>query len=46
VNDLQDPWVADFMNGRKHKIENDVPYIDLHFETLAGCKCQSRQEGK
>jgi len=37
VNDLQDPWVADFMNGRKHKIENDVPYIDFDFESLAGC---------
>jgi len=37
VKDLQDPWVADFMNGRKYKIESDVPFIDLHFESLAGC---------
>ncbi len=35
VNHLDDPWVASFMNGRKHKIENDVPYIDFHFESLA-----------
>ena len=36
VNNLDEPWVASFMNGRKRKIENDVPYINLHFESLAG----------
>jgi Ser/Thr protein kinase RdoA (MazF antagonist) len=27
-------WVAGFMNGRKRKIEADVPYIDFDFESL------------
>jgi Ser/Thr protein kinase RdoA (MazF antagonist) len=36
VNNLDDsPWIAHFMNGRKHKIEQDIPYIDFDFESLA-----------
>jgi Ser/Thr protein kinase RdoA (MazF antagonist) len=35
VNNLDDPWVAGFMRGRKERIENDVPYLDLDFESLA-----------
>jgi len=27
VNNLEDPWCAEFMRGRKQKIENDVPYF-------------------
>jgi Ser/Thr protein kinase RdoA (MazF antagonist) len=30
LNDL-DPWCASFMRDRKHKIENDVPYVDMSF---------------
>ena len=31
-----DPWVGKFMIGRKHRIENDVPYVSMDFEaTLA-----------
>jgi Ser/Thr protein kinase RdoA (MazF antagonist) len=36
VNKLDEPWVAGFMQGRKQKIENDVPFIDFDFESLAG----------
>jgi len=28
-------WCARFMQGRKYKIEHDVPYIDIDFETLS-----------
>jgi Ser/Thr protein kinase RdoA (MazF antagonist) len=35
VNHLEDPWNINFMHNRKHKIENDVPYIDFDFESLA-----------
>jgi Ser/Thr protein kinase RdoA (MazF antagonist) len=35
VNHLDDPWVASYMEGRKQRIEGDVPFIDLHFESLA-----------
>jgi len=27
VNNLDDPWCADFMRARKHSIENEVPYF-------------------
>ncbi len=30
----EDPWVANYMNGRKKRIENDVPVIDFDFEEL------------
>jgi len=31
VNNIDNPWVAGFMKGRKEKIERDVPYLDLDF---------------
>ena len=37
VNNLDDPWVASYMEGRKQRIENDVPFIDFDFESLASC---------
>jgi Ser/Thr protein kinase RdoA (MazF antagonist) len=30
LDDL-DPWCASFMDNRKYKIENDVPYVDMSF---------------
>ena len=35
VNHLDEPWVARFMAGRKQRIENDVPVIDLDFKSFA-----------
>lgn len=34
VNDIDDPWAARYMNGRKERIDNDVPYIDVDFAGL------------
>ncbi len=35
VDNLEDdPWVANYMQGRKEKIENDVPFIDFAFDRL------------
>ena len=34
VNNLDDPWCIRYMQGRKEKIENNVPYIDFDFEML------------
>jgi Ser/Thr protein kinase RdoA (MazF antagonist) len=34
VHELEDPWVANYMNNRKFKIEANVPFIDFDFETL------------
>jgi Ser/Thr protein kinase RdoA (MazF antagonist) len=36
VDNLDDPWCARYMQGRKERIENDVPYVDFCFESLAG----------
>jgi len=36
VDNLEDPWCQRYMRGRKERIENDVPYIDYPFESLAG----------
>ena len=30
----EDPWAARYMEGRKERIEGDVPVIDFDFETL------------
>jgi hypothetical protein len=30
-----DPWNAGYMNGRKEKIEEGMPYIDYDFSKLA-----------
>jgi len=35
VSHLDDPWVESYMKGRKERIENDVPFIDLDFESLS-----------
>jgi Ser/Thr protein kinase RdoA (MazF antagonist) len=35
VESMTDEWNLRYMNGRKEKIENDVPYIDLDFTRLA-----------
>lgn len=29
-----DDWVSKFMRGRKERVWNDVPYVDLDFETI------------
>jgi Ser/Thr protein kinase RdoA (MazF antagonist) len=29
VDNIDHPWVAMFMNNRKERIENDVPFIDF-----------------
>jgi Ser/Thr protein kinase RdoA (MazF antagonist) len=29
--DNLDPWNSSYMRNRKHKIENDVPYVDMEF---------------
>ena len=29
VNNISDSWVAQFMQGRKERIENDVPYVEI-----------------
>ena len=36
VNNLDDPWVIEYMDGRKQRIEGDVPFIVFDFESLAG----------
>jgi Ser/Thr protein kinase RdoA (MazF antagonist) len=33
--DNLDPWCASFMKDRKHKIEHDVPYVDLEWDSFA-----------
>jgi len=35
VNNLDDPWVENYMRNRKERIENDIPYIDFDFESLS-----------
>lgn len=35
VEKLTDPWCLRFMHDRKRRIEQDVPYIDYDFATLA-----------
>ncbi len=36
VTHLTDRWVAGYMDGRKARIENGVPYLDFDFEKLSG----------
>jgi len=36
VENLEDPWVAYYMRGRKQRIEENIPFIDFHFEELGG----------
>jgi amicoumacin kinase len=35
VNHIEDEWCTRFMNNRKSRIENDIPYIDFNFESLS-----------
>jgi Ser/Thr protein kinase RdoA (MazF antagonist) len=35
VDNLDDPWCAAFMQGRKERIEGDVPFLDYAFGSLA-----------
>jgi Ser/Thr protein kinase RdoA (MazF antagonist) len=36
IENLDNQWCARFMDGRKSRIEEDVPYIDFDFEGLRG----------
>jgi amicoumacin kinase len=38
VNNITDPWAARFMNGRKARIEADLPYLDMAFWPRNGYK--------
>lgn len=35
VTDIEDEWCARFMQGRKARIEQDIPYIDFDFSSLS-----------
>lgn len=35
VDNLEDRWVAYYMQGRKERIHNDIPFVDFDFEELA-----------
>ena len=35
VHNLDDPWIARYMEGRRQLIEDGVPYLDFDFESLA-----------
>ena len=35
VEKIDDAWCLNYMENRKTKIENDVPYIDFDWDTLA-----------
>lgn len=41
-----DPWVAKFLPGRREKIEGDVPYVDIDFETLLSARPQKQAAGR
>jgi Ser/Thr protein kinase RdoA (MazF antagonist) len=34
VDNLDDPWVANFMRNRKKRIEEDVPFLNFDFSSL------------
>jgi Ser/Thr protein kinase RdoA (MazF antagonist) len=34
VENINDPWVSNFMNGRKERIEKNIPYVDFDFSLL------------
>ena len=34
VENIDHPWVAMYMEGRKERIENEVPFIEFDFSTL------------
>jgi Ser/Thr protein kinase RdoA (MazF antagonist) len=35
VDNIDDPWVARYMKNRKTRIENDVPFLNIDFSSLA-----------
>jgi len=35
VENLADPWNINYMNGRKERIEKDIPYLNFKWNTLA-----------
>ena len=35
VHNLDDPWCARYMRGRRSRIEDGIPYVDFGFESLA-----------
>ena len=35
VDHIDNAWCAKFMDGRKERIERDVPYVEFDFESLA-----------
>ena len=35
VRNIDDPWCSHFMQGRKERIEHDVPFVDFDFGSLA-----------
>ncbi len=35
VDNIDHPWVAMYMNNRKTRIENDVPFLNIDFSSLA-----------
>ena len=35
VNNIENEWCANFMRGRKERLDNDVPFIEFDFESLA-----------
>lgn len=34
LNNIEDSWAKQFMLNRKINIENDIPFIDLDFNSL------------
>ncbi len=36
-----DPWCASYMDNRRERIMNDVPFIDLDFESFAQYLCEA-----
>ncbi|MGW8250730.1 MAG: phosphotransferase enzyme family protein, partial [Anaerolineales bacterium] len=36
LENIDNPWVARFMQGRKERIENNIPVIEYPFESMAG----------
>lgn len=35
INNIDDPWIANFMHDRKANIDKDLPFINFDFESLA-----------
>jgi Ser/Thr protein kinase RdoA (MazF antagonist) len=37
LTNIEDSWAKRYMENRKYKIENDVPFIDFDFQSLKSC---------